>query len=548
MNADRLLKHFERISDAADAVPRLRRFVLDLAVRGALVAARTSDAPADVPDAANRPPQGKAVELPIDSLPFIVPSTWRWAYLTEVADVLYGFAFASGRFNASRQGMPLIRIRDISSSDTEAYFEGEYDDRYVVRKGDYLIGMDGDFNVRKWAGREALLNQRVLRINKWHRQADAAWCAIPLQMILDHIHGQTSQTTVKHLSAKQMNGVRIPLPPLAEQHRIVAKVDELMALCDRLETAQVDREARRDRLVSASLARVTEPDVTDSTSATNSARFHLDQFARLTTRPEHAKQLRQTILNLAVRGRLVPQDPSDAENTMPTSARTLAEETSSRRRRKVPHVDISTLPVAIPPHWKRVTLAELVVRDRGISYGVLVPGPDVSDGIPFVRAQDLSLAANPPAPNKTISATVEKPYARTRLQGDEILLCVVGSIGKLGLVPPSWKGANIARAVARIAPGPHVSREYLLAVLRSTTVQSFFSDATRTLAQPTLNVGLIEQTEIPLPPLAEQRRIVAKVDELMALCDRLEASLASAATDRARLLEALLHEALAAAA
>jgi type I restriction enzyme S subunit len=87
--------------------------------------------------------------------------------------------------------------------------------------------------------------------------------------------------------------------------------------------------------------------------------------------------------------------------------------------------------------------------------------------------------------------------------------------------------------------------EYLLLALRSDKVQDYFTDATRTLAQPTLNVSLIEVLPIPLPPLAEQRRIVAKVDELMSLCDRLEASLATAADTRRRLLEALLAEALA---
>jgi type I restriction enzyme S subunit len=81
--------------------------------------------------------------------------------------------------------------------------------------------------------------------------------------------------------------------------------------------------------------------------------------------------------------------------------------------------------------------------------------------------------------------------------------------------------------------------------MRGEPVQTYFTATTRTLAQPTLNVGLIEQTPIPLPPLAEQHRIVAKVDALMALCDRLEASLTATAATRRRLLDALLAEALA---
>ena len=99
-----------------------------------------------------------------------------------------------------------------------------------------------------------------------------------------------------------------PLPPLAEQHRIVAKVDELMALCDRLEAARAGREAVRDRLAAASLARLNAP---DPETFQADARFALDALPALTTRPDQIKQLRQTILNLAVRGKLVPQDAND---------------------------------------------------------------------------------------------------------------------------------------------------------------------------------------------------------------------------------------------
>jgi type I restriction enzyme, S subunit len=107
---------------------------------------------------------------------------------------------------------------------------------------------------------------------------------------------------------KRMGPALIPLPPLAEQHRIVAKVDELMDLCDRLEAAQATREVVRDRLAAASLARLNAPDP-DTFQA--DARFALATLPALTTRPDQIKALRQTILNLAVRGKLVPQDLND---------------------------------------------------------------------------------------------------------------------------------------------------------------------------------------------------------------------------------------------
>ena len=260
MNADRLLAHYERIADAPDAIARLRRFILDLAVRGKLVEQDPNDEPAT--ELLNRIAEEKArlvkagefreprnaVEIKRDELPFVPAVHWEWSRLIDIARPSYGFAFQSSEFNTDKRGMPLIRIRDISKTDTVAYYEGDFNPTYLVRAGDYLVGMDGDFNLLRWQGLDGLLNQRVMRINGWRCDVDSEFVKLPLQMVLDYLHGVTSLTTVKHLSAKQVNGIGIPLPPLPEQRRIVAKVDELMALCDRLEAARTERESTRDRL------------------------------------------------------------------------------------------------------------------------------------------------------------------------------------------------------------------------------------------------------------------------------------------------------------
>ena len=559
MNAERLLALYENVAEAPDAIARLRRFVLDLAVRGKLVAQDAGDEPASellkriaaekarlLKAGAFREPRN-AFEIKRNELPFEPPAHWVWARLIDISRPSYGFAFKSSQFNGEKRGMPLIRIRDISKADTEAYYEGDYDPSYLVRVGDFLVGMDGDFNLRRWAGPDGLLNQRVMRINGWRCEIDPAFVKLPLQMILDYLHGYTSLTTVKHLSAKQVNGIEIPLPPLAEQRRIVAKVEELMALLNRLEAAHTAREATRERLTAASLARLTAPDADPADFPAN-ARFALATLPALTTRPDQIKPLRQTILNLAVRGKLVEQDPADEPapellKRIEKRRNELAAEDAVRKKKPVaPLADENELD--LPANWGANAFANLIDPRATISYGVLVPGPDVDDGIPFVRAQDLMLADHPERPSKTIAPEVEAKYARTRLKGGEILLCVVGSIGKLGVAPQQWARANIARAVARISPVDLIDRNYLLLFLRSDRAQGYFEEATRTLAQPTLNVGLIEKLPVPLPPLAEQHRIVAKVDALMALCDRLEAALRTTNTTRARLFVALLHEAL----
>ena len=146
----------------------------------------------------------------------------------------------------------------------------------------------------------------------------------------------------KRVPAEYFANSPFPLPPLAEQHRIVAKVDELMALCDRLEAARMEREATRDRMATASLARLNAPDP-DPATFQNHAAFSLNNLTPLTTRHDQIKALRQTILNLAVRGKLVPQDPNDE----PASER--LKRYCGRPRRKTPILEKEWIDQEVKP-------------------------------------------------------------------------------------------------------------------------------------------------------------------------------------------------------
>jgi type I restriction enzyme S subunit len=221
-------------------------------------------------------------------------------------------------------------------------------------------------------------------------------------------------------------------------------------------------------------------------------------------------------------------------------------EAVSIRQRAIEEADAlsaSLLVALLPRNVPMKRLGEVVDPNVRISYGVLVPGPTMDEGVPFVRVQDLDLRNPPASPNKRIAPDVEAQYARTRLRGGEILIGVVGSIGKLGIAPMSWAGANIARAVCRIAPGDAVDRDYLALALSSKQCQSFFQDATRTLAQPTLNVAQLSAAPVPVPSLHEQRRIVARLYGLQRQMDHLKHLQAETATELDALMPAILDRA-----
>jgi type I restriction enzyme S subunit len=567
MNADRLLAHYERIADAIDAIPRLRRFVLDLAVRGKLVPQNPSDEPAS--DLLRRIAVGKARLLneqkakrqePLNEpdpnqAPFDLPAGWSWARFPQLGTFGRGKSkhrprndpvlFEGGRHLMIQTG-DVARSKGLIDSYTNKYNDFGLSQSLKWPKGTLCIAIAANIADSGILNFDACFPDSVVGFIPASTFDNARYFEYFLRTAKAKLLEFAPATAQKNINLEILTQVLIPLPPLAEQRRIVAKVDELMALCDRLEAARAGREATRDRLTAASLARLNAP---DPDTFRDDARFALDALPALTARPDQIKHLRQTILNLAVRGKLVSQE-SKGESITITLRKAMARRAALVKAKKVrakkfDGFDDLVAESDLPSSWALERLGNLVDPENTISYGVLVPGEEVPDGIPFVRAQDLALSGHPNRPNKTIAPEIEKAYARTRLRGGEILVCVVGSIGKLGIVPQSWAGANIARAVARILPIPDISREYLLLVLRGEPVQAYFTKTTRTLAQPTLNVGLIEQTPIPLPPFAEQNRIVAKVDELMSLCDRLEASLATADDTRRRLLDALLAEALA---
>ncbi|ENA1148402.1 restriction endonuclease subunit S [Vibrio alginolyticus] len=154
--------------------------------------------------------------------------SWPLVKLGECVDILSGFAFKSSMFG--NEGMPLIRIRDVVPGHTTTYYSGDYSNDYIIRKGDLLVGLDGDFNRALWKSDDALLNQRVCKLTSNETTLDSRYLYHLLPKELDIIHQNTPAVTVKHLSVKNIREIEVPLPPLAEQKRIAAILDKADAI------------------------------------------------------------------------------------------------------------------------------------------------------------------------------------------------------------------------------------------------------------------------------------------------------------------------------
>lgn len=169
----------------------------------------------------------------------------------DLCTVFNGYAFKSAHFNSDRLGMPIIRIRDVNTGFSGTYFSGEYDPRWVVADGDILIGMDGDFRVNRWRHGQALLNQRVCRLQDFSPDILPGFMYYKVQGELDRIHRSITGSTVKHLSSRDLERSVIPVPPLEVQQEIVRILDQFTQLEAELEAElKAELKARRAQYTS----------------------------------------------------------------------------------------------------------------------------------------------------------------------------------------------------------------------------------------------------------------------------------------------------------
>ncbi len=568
MNPELLLAHFDRISDAPDAIPRLRRFILDLAVRGKLVEQDPHDEPGSTllkriqikkaeitQDGAAR----KERLIPLlaeNDLPFCLPSNWRWSQLAEIGfinprntseDSLLSSFVPMPRISAEYGVASTHEVRpwgDIKSGYTH-FAEGDAALAKITPcfengKSTIFRGLTGGIG----AGTTELHVIRPVIVS-------AEYILIFLKcphFIESGISRMTGTAGQKRVPTEYFAYSPFPLPPIAEQRRIVAKAEELMALCDQLETAKDDRERRRDRLTASSLFHLNGAANTEAFR--RHADFCLGNLRSFTTRPDQIKQLREAILNLAIRGQLVRQDTRDepvsqllkcivAENARLQQAKSI------RAQKSVPPAESFETETVIPKTWIHAYLQDLAYQ---ITDGTHLTPKYTERGKPFLSAQNVKPFRFIPDKHRFVSDADFTNYRSNRKpeRGDVLLTRVGAGIGEAAVLDSDFEFAFYVSLCLIKIPTKFLNPKYLVLWLNSpegrdsSTIRTYGKGA----SQGNLNLGLIRTFKVPLPPLDEQLRIVAKVDELMAVCDELEKKLSDTQTECHSLLEAILHHAL----
>lgn len=523
MDTPELLTHFNRLADAPGAIPRLRRLVLDLAVRGKLVAQDPGDEPVNAKEDGS-------------IKPFPIPVRWRWCQLGAIALVARGGSPRpiNAYLTEEPDGIPWIKIGDATRGETfidstaEKIKPSGLAKSRLVEPGDLLLSNSMSFGFPYITNVRGCIHDGWLVIRAKMEFVDKIY--LHRLFLSSHAVGTFSiaaaGAVVQNLNADKVRQLLVPLPPLAEQHRIVAKVDELMGLLDQIEARQTAREATRRQLTAASLARLSTSD-TSPDELRDHARFLLDYLPAHTTRRDQIKQLRQTILNLAVRGRLVPQFTHEDFD----------ESTVTRR------VDA---PFSLPESWRWGRLGDFVTAsDSGWSPRT-ESHPREGNNWGVVKVSAVSWGEFRAHENKQLLPGTHPPLQATIRRGDFLMSRANTAELVARAVIVEEKPANLIMSdkIVRLTLSDLCVPRFIWLVNNYAEHARDYYAVKATGVSPSMkNVSreVILNLPVPIPPLAEQHRIVAKVNELMTLCDHLDAALDRAEAHRTRLLDAALH-------
>jgi type I restriction enzyme S subunit len=569
MNAERLLAHFDRIADAPDAVARLRRFILDLAVRGKLVPQEPAAEPASSLLSRIATEKARLVETgqvrerksyspDVHDVFFDLPMGWHPASLDQVIDELQTGPFGSSLHQSDYQvgGTPVINPASIQNErlvpiDKMAVGPATLERlaTFRLKARDIVIGRRGEM------GRCAVVSERehgwlcgtgslILRPSRFVYPRFLA-LLIGSPVVRAYLGGSAVGSTMQNLNQAILLNLAFGLPPFSEQQRIVAKVDELMILCAQLEAVRAEREAKRETLATVSFAHLNTPDP-DPARFANDARFALDILPTLTARRDQIRQLRQTILNLAVRGRLVPQERLD-EPASEWLDRVSAEktqrklETRDRRIGSSKRPDLTQLPFDIPTGWSAESFENLFLF---IDYRGQTP-PKTTSGVPLITAKNIRMGFLNREPQEFVSEDTHKRWmTRGFPRIGDLFFTTEAPLANVCINNVDGPFA-LAQRVICLQPFVKTNTTYLMIAMMSDIMQTLIDQHATGLTAKGIKAAKLKPLPLPIPPVPEQERIVHKVSELTALCDRLEANLSNAETTRSLVLEALLADALA---
>jgi type I restriction enzyme S subunit len=413
-----------------------------------------------------------------------IPEGWTTTGLPDVAEIIMGQSPPGSSYNKAGSGLPFFQGKADFGARSPTARAWCTEPSRVVQPGDILISVRAPVGPTNLADQRCAVGRGLSAIRP-RGGVPSLLVLYALRLQEEELAEKGTESTFTAINRDDLEAVSFPLPPLAEQNRIVAKVEKLLARVD----------ASRARL-----ARV----------------------------PAVLKHFRQAVLAAACEGRLT----EEWRGAQATFSRVVGEETES------------TLAVEFPKSWRWLKAASLCDPARALTYGVIKLGPPVARGIPTLRSSNVRPLFIDTSEVKCISKEIASEYSRTTLRGEEVLITVRGTLGGIAVAKPEMNGWNVSREVAVLPVLPdRCDPNYLVIAIASRGCQYWLMERAKGVAYTGINIEDLKLLPVPIPTLLEQREVVRRVEALFKLADAVEKRVATARARADNLTQAILARA-----
>ena len=553
-----VLENFDTIFRNEKSLESLNKIILDLAIRGKLVEQNPEDESASellkrIKEEKERLIKEKVIkkekELPKiekDEIPFEIPESWEWVRLENIIlKIKYGYT-ASAK---SEGEIKFLRITDIQNNSVDwknvPYCDislEEYDS-YKLEERDILIARTGGT-----VGKTFLINN----ISKELKSVYASYLInikpsieisenylkkyFDTTLYWELIKNKSQGTGQPNVNAPSLKSLIIPLPPLAEQQRIVEKVERLQELIKNLKEIYLSNEESRLNLKKSLLTEI-EKSNSDKELLKN-LELVFSNFDKVIRSKEDIKDIRNLILSLAIKGKLVEQNPEDESASelltrIKEEKERLIKEKVIKKEKELPKIEKDEIPFEIPKSWEWIRLGDIGILQTGNTPSTS-KNEYYGNDIPFITPADItSKGIN--YNNRGLSF-LGKEKGRVVLKNSLLQVCIGGSIGKVFYTDREVCFNQQINGITLYLS----NYKYIYDILSSVYFYENLLENSNGTATPIINKSSWGNLLIPLPPLAEQQRIVERVEKLMSICDVLEEKIVEGERVSEKLLESLV--------
>lgn len=553
-------------------VKKLRELILELAVRGKLVPQDAKDEPASEllkriqAEKAKLVVEGKIRSdkpfMPIgnNEKPFELPPRWCYCRLGEICiDVTSGSTPPQSEF-ISTPGIPYLKVYNIRDQKIDFDYKPQYVSeqcsseklrRSKLYPGDVVMNIVGPplgkiaiipNSFSEWNCNQAIAFFRPVdkELNKYIYTYLCAGIFLK-KMELVGTAGQDN------ISITKSQNIVFPMPPAAEQHRIVGKIDELMALCDQLEAQHNNAADAHEKLVTHLLGTLTQSQ--DAADFNANWQRIAEHFDTLFTTEHSIDTLKQALLQLAVMGKLVPQDPND-EPASELLKRIQAEKAKLiaagkiKKEKPLPPIAEDEKPFELPEGWEWVRFADYANDISTGPFGSMIHQSDyVKNGVPLINPSHMVDDRIVEDCEVSVSKNTAKTLESYTIYNGDIVMARRGEAGRVAVVTERENGWLCGTGSFVLRFGSEIFRDYLKLIFRCAFVREYLAGEAVGTTMVNLNHGILKKMPLGIPPQREQRRIFVALHELLTLCDHLKSRITDTTQLKQKLANALVEQA-----